>query len=60
MKAKIAEIQQLFPADIRILSIGKVEVSSHEIRKQIAEGRDVPVQIPHAVSEYIRETGLYR
>ena len=60
MKAKIAEIQQLFPADIRILSIGKVEVSSHEIREQIAEGRDVPAQIPHAVSEYIRETGLYR
>ena len=60
MKAKIAEIQQLFPADIRILSIGKVEVSSHEIRKQIAEGRDVSAQIPHAVSEYIRETGLYR
>lgn len=60
MKKKITEIQQLFPADIRILSIGKIEVSSHEIRNQIALGEDVSTLIPDAVLKYINETGLYR
>lgn len=57
---KIKEISTLFPADIRILSIGRVDISSSEIRKQIAAHKDVSDKLPNAVWEFIKEQKLYQ
>ncbi len=60
LRAKIAGLQTLFAADIRILPIARMDVSSHEIRRKIAAGEDVSADIPAAVYDFILETGLYQ
>jgi len=37
-----------------------VDISSTEIRKRLAEGRDVSIMLHPAVSGYIRQNGLYQ
>ena len=38
----------------------KLEVSSSDIRRRIAEGEDITGLVPAAVADYIREKGLYK
>ena len=56
LEDKVAYFNEKYNADIRILHI---DVASADIRKKAAEGRDLSKDIPAAVAEYIRETGLY-
>lgn len=57
---KIKQITSLFPADIRILSVARVDISSSEIRKQIAAHEDVSDKLPNAVRKFIEEQKLYQ
>ncbi|MEW5940705.1 MAG: nicotinate-nucleotide adenylyltransferase [Chloroflexota bacterium] len=44
---------------VRFVDAPLLEISSREIRKRIAEGREVRYYLPRAVYEYIREVHLY-
>ena len=55
---KASYIQSFFPAQIEPIRGGRTQVSSTEIRRQIAEGSR-PDMLPDAVWNYIRENGLY-
>lgn len=57
---KIAEIKQLFHADIFILSCGKVTVASREVRKEWENGCCDNEYVPEAVKQYIKKHGLYQ
>lgn len=57
---KIAKINQLFHADIRIVHCGKYDVSSHEIRERIALGDACRNLLPARVAAYITENHLYQ
>ena len=59
LEDKVAYFNEKYNADIRILHNPKIDVASADIRKKAAEGRDLSKDIPAAVAEYIRETGLY-
>ena len=59
LEDKVAYFNEKYNADIRILHNPKIDVASADIRKKAAEGRDLSKDMPAAVAEYIRETGLY-
>lgn len=52
-------LQQRFNADIAILTMEEVPVSSSDIRKRIAHGQSVDTMLPEGVIEYIKEHRLY-
>lgn len=56
---KIAAIQKLFPADIRIVHCEKYPVSSHEIRERLFHGKDVSEWLDDKVLSYLKEQKLY-
>lgn len=55
---RIARIRSLFPARIEPIRGGRTEVSSTEIRRQLAAG-ERPKMLPDAVWDYIQDHGLY-
>lgn len=57
---KIHSIQSFFPADIRIVHCKKYDVSSREIRQNLAIGRDVSGMLPGQVLSYIKKHRLYQ
>ena len=59
LEDKVAYFNEKYNADIRILHNPKIDVASADIRKKAAEGRDLSKDMPAAVAEYIRKTGLY-
>ncbi|MDY5987593.1 nicotinate-nucleotide adenylyltransferase [Sporofaciens sp. SGI.106] len=46
--------------DIRLLSSPLMDVSSHELREMISEGKSISGLVPETVEQYIKEHGLYR
>lgn len=56
---KAAEIKQKYHADIRIVHMPKIEISSSRIRSMIAGGKDVSMYLPASVLAYINERHLY-
>ena len=59
LEDEVSYLNKKYGADIRILHNPKIEEASADIRKKAAEGRDLSKDMPAAVAEYIRETGLY-
>lgn len=60
MHGKIRRLKRKYDADIRLLDTPVMDVSSHELRSWIREGRDVSDLLPEAVEEYINIHHLYR
>ena len=56
---QIASLCQKYGADIRKLSIPRLDLSSSEIRKRVREGMSVRFMVPQAVLDYMTEKGLY-
>ncbi len=52
-------LQDKYGADIRILDMPQVPVSSSFLREKIAQGQDVSEWLSEGVSEYIRQNRLY-
>ncbi len=59
MEAKIHELKENYHARIRLLVTPLINVSSHELRRDVREGRSIKGQVPAAVNAYILENHLY-
>ena len=57
---KIAEIAQMYQADMHMLHAPNFSVSSHDIRQRIHENKSVRYMLPDKVTEYIVQHDLYR
>lgn len=45
---------------VHTIAIPQLDIASHDLRARIAIGRPIAYQVPEAVEQYIRESGLYR
>lgn len=60
LQEKVKELKERFHADIRLLPLRKMDISSTEIRARIERGESVRYMVPDEVISYIKEQGLYR
>ncbi|MCR5295463.1 MAG: nicotinate-nucleotide adenylyltransferase [Lachnospiraceae bacterium] len=56
----IREVRQNFGARIRKLDTENIDVSSHEVRAWVSEGKTVKYYVPDPVIDYINEFKIYR
>ena len=59
MEEKIRKLNEIYGARIRLLVTPLVRISSHELRKDIREGRSIAKYVPEAVNAYILRKNLY-
>ena len=59
MEEKIAELKEKYNADITLLSIHHVDISSSVIREKVAEGLSIRYMLPEKVREYIIKNHFY-
>ncbi len=59
MLKQIDYLNQKYDADIRLLNAPLMNVSSHELREMIRNGRDISDYVPEKVAGYIKKEGLY-
>ncbi|HBH70947.1 MAG TPA: nicotinate-nucleotide adenylyltransferase [Lachnospiraceae bacterium] len=52
-------LREKYGADIRMLPVRNIEISSTEIRCRVREGRSIRYLVPRNVEDYIEEQGLY-
>ena len=57
---QIAYLTEKYGAKIYPLHNEEVDIASSDIRKRIAEGKDITKDVPKAVAQYIMTHGLYR
>ena len=57
---QIAYLTEKYGAKIYPLHNEEVDIASSDIRKRIAEGKDITKDVPKAVEQYIKAHGLYR
>lgn len=55
----ITYLNEKYNADVRLLRIPNIEISSHEIRERLMYGQSVRYLLPEPVRAYIMEKGLY-
>lgn len=60
VKAKITELKEKFGADIRILPIKRLDISSTDIRNKVKEGKSIRYLVHYKVVEYINRHNLYK
>ncbi len=56
---RIDYLKQTYQADIRILNLPDMMLSSSEMRKRVAEGKSIRFMTPDPVIDYIRSNKLY-
>ncbi len=59
MEEKIAELKEKYNADITLLHMKHVDISSSMIREKVAEGRSIRYMLPEKVREYIKKNHFY-
>lgn len=59
LEEKVKELKERFHADIRLLPLRKLDISSTEIRARIKRGDSVRYMVPDDVISYIKDKGLY-
>ena len=59
MEEKMAELKEKYGADIRLLNVRHVDISSSAIRDKIAQGRSIRYMLPEKVRDYIYKNHLY-
>lgn len=60
MEAQIHMMQRNYGADIRLLRIPYINISSSGIRRRVAAGESIESDVPPSVKTYIEKRGLYR
>ena len=56
---RIAYLEETYQADIRILNLPDMMLSSSEMRKRVSEGKSIRFMTPDPVIDYIRSNKLY-
>lgn len=59
LKLKIAEMNERFGAECRIMNSPKVDAASSEIRVMVSEGKDIADYVGKEVADYIKNEKLY-
>ncbi len=59
MEEKIAELKEKYHADITLLHVSHVDISSSLIREKIAQGLSIRYMLPEKVREYIIKNHFY-
>lgn len=59
VKLSARRLREKYGADIRMLPVRNIEISSTEIRSRVREGRSIRYLVPREVEDYIEEQGLY-
>jgi nicotinate-nucleotide adenylyltransferase len=59
LKKQIAYLEQKYGADIRLLDIPDLKISSSEIRSRVSRHQAIRFMVPDAVWQYISEHHLY-
>ena len=59
MEEKIAELKEKYHADITLLHVSHVDISSSLIREKIAQGLSLRYMLPEKVREYIIKNHFY-
>lgn len=59
MEEKIADLKEKYDADITLLHVNHVDISSSMIREKIAKGRSIRYMLPEKVREYIMKNHFY-
>lgn len=59
MEERIAELKEKYGADIMLLDVRHVDISSSMIREKVAAGRSIRYMVPEKVREYILKNHLY-
>lgn len=59
MEERIAELKEKYGADITLLNVRHVDISSSMIREKVAAGRSIRYMVPEKVREYILKNHLY-
>lgn len=52
-------LREKYGAEIHIVPVPQLDISSTDIRRRCAEGRSIRYLVPDAVDAYIRDNGLY-
>lgn len=60
MEQKIAQLKQLYQANISLLPFMQLGISSTMVRKRVQEEKSIRYLVPEAVREYIEEKGFYK
>lgn len=59
MEERIAELKEKYGADVTLLNVRHVDISSSMIREKVAAGRSIRYMVPEKVREYILKNHLY-
>ncbi len=59
LEKKIAELKEKFDADIRVLPMNCVDISSTNIRKKVEEHKSIRYMVHYRVIEYIDKNHIY-
>ena len=60
MSERIREVASRYHADVRLLNVPNIDVSSTEIRKRIMSGLSCRYYLPDSVIDYIGKNRIYR
>ena len=59
MEAQAGHLRRKFGADIRLMHVPALDLSSSDIRKRVSEGHSIRYMVPEKVESYIKEHHLY-
>lgn len=60
MEEQVRLLQKQYDADIRLLQIECMDISSSDIRRRVNRGESIEQEVPEAVRTYIERKGLYK
>lgn len=60
MNKEIFKIKKKYAADILVVDIPNIEISSTDIRKRLLSGKSIRYLVSENVDEYINKNGLYK